>query len=87
METSMILIAFLFSFIAGVSTGLSSLSAFFMKDLKRIYLSSFMGFSAGVMIQIFFVELFFSAVMDAGFLYANISFFLGALTIAIIDFL
>lgn len=87
METSSILIAFLFSLIAGISTGLGSLIAFFIKDLKRAHLSLFMGFSAGVMIQISFVELFFSAVIDAGFLYANIFLFLGALTIALIDFL
>ena len=87
METSIILIGFLFSLIAGISTGVGSLLAFFIKDLKRTYLSSFMGFSAGVMIQISFVELFFSAVMDAGFLYANIFFFLGVLTIALMDFL
>jgi len=85
METNIILIAFFFSFIAGLSTGLGSLIAFFIKDLKRTYLSLFMGFSAGVMIQISFVELLFSAVMDVGLLYANISFFLGALVIALID--
>lgn len=87
METSVVLIAFLFSLIAGVSTGFGSLIAFFIKDLKRTYLSSFMGFSAGVMIQISFVEPLFSAVTDGGFLYANVSFFLGAITIALMDFL
>ncbi|MFW6117401.1 MAG: zinc transporter ZupT [Thermoproteota archaeon] len=87
METSIILNAFLFSFFAGISTGIGSLLSFFIKDLKHGYLSSFMGFSAGVMIQISFVELLFTAIMDAGFLYANISFFLGALTIALMDFL
>jgi len=87
METSVILIAFLFSLIAGMATGLGSLIVFFIKDLKHSYLAAFMGFSAGVMIQISFAELLFSAVIDAGFLYANISFFLGALTIALTDFL
>ena len=46
MDTNIILIAFLLSIIAGVSTGLGSLIAFFIKDLKYAYLSLFLGFSA-----------------------------------------
>ena len=82
-----ILIAFLFSLLAGMSTGLGSLAAFFIKDFKHRYLSLLMGFSAGVLIQISFMELLFSAVTEAGFLNANIAFFLGILTIAAIEFL
>lgn len=82
-----ILIAFLFSLLAGLSTGLGSLVAFFIKDFKHKYLSLLMGFSAGVMIQISFMELLFSAVVETGFLTANISFFLGIVTIAAIEFL
>jgi ZIP family zinc transporter len=82
-----ILIGFLFSLIAGLSTGLGSLAAFFIKDLKHSYLSLLMGFSAGVMIQISFMELLFSSVVETGFLTANIAFFLGIATIAAIDFL
>jgi ZIP family zinc transporter len=82
-----ILIAFLFSLIAGLSTGLGSLAAFFIKDFKHRHLSLLMGFSAGVMIQISFMELLFSAVTETGFLTANIAFFLGIATIAAIDFL
>jgi len=85
MET--IYVAFLFSFVAGISTGLGSLIAFFIRDLKRSYLSIFMGFSAGVMIQVSFVELLFTAIVDTGLLYANIAFFLGVLFIALLDFL
>jgi ZIP family zinc transporter len=82
-----ILIAFLFSLIAGLCTGLGSLVAFFIKDFKHRHLSLLMGFSAGVMIQISFMELLFSAVIETGFLTANIAFFLGIATIAAIDFL
>ena len=81
-----ILIPFLFSLLAGLSTGLGSLAAFFIKDFKHRYLSLLMGFSAGVMIQISFVELLFSAVIETGFLTANIAFFLGIATIAAIAF-
>jgi ZIP family zinc transporter len=82
-----ILIPLLFSLIAGLSTGLGSLLAFFIKDFKHTYLSLLMGFSAGVMIQISFMELLFSAVTEIGFLTANIAFFLGITTIAATDFL
>lgn len=79
-------IAFLFSFIAGVSTGIGSLTIFFIKDLKYRYLSIFMGFSAGVMIYVSFAELLFSSIHDIGFLYGNAAFFLGSLFIALLDF-
>jgi len=85
--TDTILIAFLFSLIAGLSTGLGSLLAFFIKDFKHSHLSLLMGFSAGVMIQISFMELLFSAVTETGFITANIAFFAGIATIAVIDFL
>ena len=82
-----ILIAFLFSLLAGLCTGLGSLVAFFIKDFKHKHLSLLMGFSAGVMIQISFMELLFSAVTETGFLSANIAFFVGIATIAVIEFL
>ena len=85
--TDTILIALLFSLAAGLSTGLGSLVAFFIKDFKHRYLSLLMGFSAGVLIQISFMELLFSAVIETGFLIANIAFFLGIATIAMIEFL
>lgn len=85
--TDTVMIAFLFSLIAGLSTGLGSLVAFFIKDFKHKHLSLLMGFSAGVMIQISFMELLFSAVTETGFLAANIAFFVGIATIAAIEFL
>ena len=85
--TDTILIAFLFSLAAGLSTGLGSLIAFFIKDFKHKYISLLMGFSAGVLIQISFMELLFSAVTETGLLNASIAFFLGIVTIAAIEFL
>jgi ZIP family zinc transporter len=85
--TETIVIAFLFSLVAGLSTGLGSLAAFFIKDFKHRHLSVLMGFSAGVLIQISFMELLFSAVTETGFLNANIAFFVGIATIAVIEFL
>jgi ZIP family zinc transporter len=46
-----------------------------------------MGFSAGVLIQISFMELLFSAITETGFLNANIAFFVGIATIVAIEFL
>jgi len=70
--TDTILIAFLFSLAAGLSTGLGRLVAFFIKDFKHTYLLLLMGFSAGVRIQTSFKELLFSAIIETGFLIANI---------------
>src|SRR5210317_1938792 len=81
-----ILVAFLFSQAAGLSTGLGSLVAFFIKDFKHSYLSLLMGFSAGVLIQISFMELLFTSVIEIGFFTANLAFFLGIATIAAIEF-
>ncbi len=84
MDTNVI--AFLFSLFAGLSTGLGSLVAFFIKDFKHIYLSLLMGFSAGVLIQISFMELLFTSIIEIGFLNANIAFFVGIATIAAVEF-
>jgi zinc transporter, ZIP family len=82
-----IVVAFLFSLVAGLSTGLGSLVAFFIKDFKHKHLALLMGFSAGVLIQISFMELLFSSITETGFLNANIAFFLGITVIAAIEFL
>jgi ZIP family zinc transporter len=81
-----IVIAFLFSLTAGLSTGLGSLVAFFIKDFKHIHLSLLMGFSAGVLIQISFMELLFTSIEEIGFLTANVAFFLGIAAIAAVEF-
>ena len=85
--SDIVILAFLFSLTAGLSTGLGSLAAFFIKDFKHKHLSLLMGFSAGVLIQISFMELLFTAVTETSFLTANIAFFLGIITIAAIEFL
>ena len=52
-----IIFAFLLTLLAGLSTGIGSLIAYFIKKPKTIYLSFSLGFSAGVMIYVSFVEL------------------------------
>jgi ZIP family zinc transporter len=88
-----IMIALGFTIIAGLSTGIGSLLALFAKKTNTRFLAVALGFSAGVMIYVSFVEIFLKA-RDA--LVANLgnkpgswltvaSFFGGMLFIALID--
>jgi len=71
--------------IAGLSTGIGSTIAYFIKKPKLTYLSFSLGFSAGVMIYISFVEMLSSSVEEIGESSAVIAFFIGVLFIGIID--
>jgi ZIP family zinc transporter len=72
-----IIFAFVLTVIAGLSTGIGSLIAYFIRTPKMIYLSFSLGFSAGVMIYVSFVELLPQAVAQIGQLSGIIVFFLG----------
>ncbi len=78
-------IAFLFTVLAGLSTGIGSLIAYFIRKPKFSYLSFLLGFSAGVMIYVSFVELLGKSIDEIGFLLANICFFAGILGIYFVD--
>jgi len=80
-----ILFAFVLTIIAGLSTGIGSLIAYFIRTPKMIYLSFSLGFSAGVMIYVSFVELLPQTMVQLGQLTGIIVFFLGILLIACID--
>jgi len=77
--------AILLTVLAGLSTGIGSTIAFFMRAPKHAYLALLLGFSAGVMVYISFTELLQTAIGDVGFLTANIAFFIGIVLIAVID--
>ena len=87
------LIAFSLTLIAGLSTGIGSAMAFFAKKTNTNFLSVALGFSAGVMIYISFVELYahgsesFIAYYGArtGSFYNFLFFMGGMLFIALID--
>lgn len=79
--------AMLLTFLAGLSTGIGSAIAYFIRTPKYSYLAVLLGFSAGVMIYISFTELLGTAIEDIGFARANIAFFIGILFIAVIDIL
>lgn len=77
---------------AGLSTGIGGALAFFTKRTNTKFLSVALGFSAGVMVYISFVELLSGAQKTlvaelgrAGSWIATLSFFLGMLFIALID--
>ena len=53
-----VLLAFTLTLFAGLSTGIGSAIAFLTKKTNKKFLSLSLGFSAGVMIYVSFVELF-----------------------------
>ena len=85
--------AFLLTLLAGISTGIGSAIAFFAKRTHTSFLSVSLGFSAGVMIYVSFMDLMPNAVtwlseihgIQKGILYAALSFFTGVLLILLID--
>lgn len=61
MESQTVLFAFGLTMVAGLSTGIGSALAFFAKRTNTKLLSVALGFSAGVMIYVSFVEMFAAA--------------------------
>jgi ZIP family zinc transporter len=80
-------IALLLTVFAGLSTGIGSAIAYFIKKPKVVYLSFSLGLSAGVMIYISFMELLPGAIENIGQLAAVAAFFIGIAAIALIDML
>ena len=79
--------ALLLTTLAGLSTGIGSAIAYFIRTPKYSYLALMLGFSAGVMIYISFAELLKTAIEDVGFAVANLGFFIGVIFIAVVDML
>ena len=61
METGSIGFALLLTLLAGLATGIGSAIAFFAKHTDKKFLSFALGFSAGVMIYVSFMELLFTS--------------------------
>ena len=93
MDINPILFAFGLTLFAGLATGIGSAIAFFAKQTNTKFLSISLGFSAGVMIYVSFVEIFFKAkeeltahLGDKPGAWVTVgAFFMGMLIIAIID--
>lgn len=79
--------ALLLTVLAGISTGIGSAIAYFIKKPRITYLSFALGLSAGVMVYVSFVELFPMAAEAIGELWAVVVFFLGIVFIGAIDFI
>ncbi|NLC69487.1 MAG: zinc transporter ZupT [Clostridiaceae bacterium] len=93
MDIYNVLVAFGLTLFAGLSTGVGSLLAYFTKKTSTRFLSLSLGFSAGVMIYISMVELFFesrnslvASLGKTGGSWATVAaFFAGIAFIGIID--
>ncbi len=93
MDISTIALAFGLTLFAGLSTGIGSALAFFTKRTNTKFLSVALGFSAGVMIYVSFIEIFFKAKDSLveilgdvkGSYLTTAAFFGGIFLIAIID--
>ena len=79
--------AFILTILAGLSTGIGSLIAFFIRKPKTSYLSFALGLSGGVMLYISFMELLPNGIEAIGELWGIIILFSGMLFIGIMDFL
>lgn len=88
-----VIFAFLLTLFAGLSTGIGSIIALFVKKENKKFLSVSLGFSAGVMIYVSMIELFSESKISLisifgefyGYLYTILAFFAGILIILIID--
>ncbi|HQG49293.1 MAG TPA: zinc transporter ZupT [Sedimentisphaerales bacterium] len=80
-------IALALTLVAGLSTGIGSAIAYFIKHPKVLYLSFSLGLSAGVMIYVSFVELLPDAIEALGERWSVLFFFIGIGFIALIDLL
>jgi ZIP family zinc transporter len=93
MESGNFWLAFGLTLFAGLSTGIGSALAFFTKSTSTRFLSLSLGFSAGVMIYVSFVEILAKAKealipefgLSLASWYTVLAFFAGILIIALID--
>jgi ZIP family zinc transporter len=78
---------FIITVLAGLSTGIGSAIAYFMRKPSPKTMSLILGFSAGVMLYISFAELLHQSFEKVGFGTGNLGFFTGIAFIAILDIL
>ena len=78
-------VALFLSIIAGLSTSIGSVITLFFKNPSKKFFSLIMGFSAGVMILISFVELLQKGIDSSNFLLGHIFFFGGMAIMFLID--
>ncbi len=79
------LFALILTSIAGLSTTIGSVIAIIVKEPSKKFISLIMGFSAGVMILISFVELLQEGIETSTFLIGHTFFFIGMFLMLVID--
>jgi ZIP family zinc transporter len=79
--------ALLLTAAAGLSTGIGSAIAYFIRKPKIVYLAFLLGFSAGVMIYVSFMELLPGALKTVGGFWGLAAFFLGIAATGLVDLL
>ncbi len=77
--------AFILTLLAGLATTIGAGAGYFLRKPNFSYLSVLLGFSAGVMIYVSFMELLRTSILEIGFLRANIGFFAGIGVIYLLD--
>jgi ZIP family zinc transporter len=80
-----VLIAFLLTILAGLSTGIGSLIAYFIRKPKLEILSFALGLSGGVMTYVSFVELLPQATSAIGDIWGVGTFFIGIVSMFLLD--
>jgi ZIP family zinc transporter len=79
-------LALILTTLAGLSTTLGSLVGLAFRKPGARFMSVTLGFSAGVMVMVAFVELLQGSIESIGFAYANLGFFSGIMVIFLIDY-
>ena len=80
-----IIFALLLTLLAGLSTTIGCVISFFVKEPSPRFISLIMGFSAGVMILISFVELLQEGIKSMGLFTGLLFFFVGMFIMLLID--
>jgi len=79
-------LALILTTLAGLSTTLGSLLGLVFSRPGPRFMSATLGFSAGVMVMVSFVELLPGSIESIGFVYAHFGFFIGIIVIFLLDF-
>ncbi|MDD5531072.1 MAG: zinc transporter ZupT, partial [bacterium] len=79
-------IALLLTTLAGLSTTIGSIFGITMKKPSNRFMSFVLGFSAGVMVMVSFVELLQNSIESIGFLPASFGFLAGMAGMFLIDY-
>lgn len=78
-------LALLLTTLAGLSTTIGSVLSLFIKKPGARFMALVLGFSAGVMVLVSFVELLQGGIDSIGFGAAHVAFFIGMVSLFIID--